>query len=195
MEDAYVQHGPTGYPGVSATTTNDIMIFAIEADGNDCTCLPNTSCNTSSQGDWLTGTSHPTVCVVNPANSGNTIAADYQTGFFWPYIYMVCPDRTVTLIGQQADPYSFVSNCAVASIAEPIENNISISPNPVKTDLKIDLKEGMDGEFVIVDLNGAIVFSTEILASELSKILDLTSLKSGLYFVKLGNSTIKFTKN
>ena len=57
LENLYVDHGPAGYPGVSASTSDDVMVFYIEADGNDVASLGGSGANT--QGDWITGTSFP----------------------------------------------------------------------------------------------------------------------------------------
>ena len=54
LENLYEMHGPAGYPGVSQTTTNDVMVIFIEGDGNAKACLEGTGCGT--QGDWVTGT-------------------------------------------------------------------------------------------------------------------------------------------
>ena len=110
MEDLYVQHGPIDYPGVNANSTNDVMFFAIEADGNDCACLTG-SCSSSTEGNWIEGTSYPTICLNAPANLSSNLADDYATWFFWPYIYMICPDKTTTFIGSHANPYSLVGDC------------------------------------------------------------------------------------
>ncbi len=60
LEDLYINHGPTGLPNVSATTTNDVMVIFIEGDGNPISCIEGTGCGT--QGDWTAGTPYPIIC-------------------------------------------------------------------------------------------------------------------------------------
>ena len=50
LEDAYAAHGPAGAPGVSANTTDDLMVIWIEGDGAtaDATMLDGSG----AIGDW-----------------------------------------------------------------------------------------------------------------------------------------------
>jgi hypothetical protein len=108
LKNVYVDHGPSGFPGVSTSTTNDVMVFFIEGQGGS---LAELNGGGSSVGDWVTGTPYPIICT-DPSVSGNTtaVANDYQTPY-WPTVYQVCPDRTITLIGQAQSLYSLAANC------------------------------------------------------------------------------------
>ena len=109
LEDLYVDHGPTGHPGVSGTTTDDVMVFYIEADANNVASLNGSGANT--QGDWVTGTSYPIICTDGTAgNNGNAVSGDYAIGYF-PTIYMICPDRLTTEVGALSNPYGSVASC------------------------------------------------------------------------------------
>ena len=112
LEDLYENHGPAGMPGVSSNTTDDVMIFMIEGDGNSVDCLNGINCS-SSYGDWVTGTMYPIICTDGTMNT-TAITSDYSIGY-WPTIYMVCPDRIVTEAGQSSSPYSLVNCPAPAS--------------------------------------------------------------------------------
>ena len=46
LEDLYVNHGPNGYPNVSAVTTDDVMVIFVEGDGSSETCIGGTGCGT-----------------------------------------------------------------------------------------------------------------------------------------------------
>ncbi|MEC9209094.1 MAG: T9SS type A sorting domain-containing protein [Bacteroidota bacterium] len=107
LEDLYENHGPAGYPGVSANTTDDVMVFMIEGDENTVANLGGTGGNT--QGDWITGTLYPIICTDGTVNNDN-VTSDYQIGY-WPTIYMVCPDRLTTEVGQSSNPYGSISGC------------------------------------------------------------------------------------
>ena len=86
LEDLYENHGPAGYPGVSPNTSDDVMVFYIEGDGNTAQNLAGTGGNT--QGDWITGTLYPIICTDGTVNN-TQVSSDYQIGY-WPTIYMVC---------------------------------------------------------------------------------------------------------
>jgi hypothetical protein len=51
----------------------------------------------ASQGDWITGTPYP---IINPPSGATTaINNDYNVGYF-PTVYAICPNRTITETGQ-----------------------------------------------------------------------------------------------
>ena len=117
MDDLYEQHGPAGYPNVNPNTTNDVMVFAIEGDGNDLACMYGTGCGT--QGDWITGNPYPQICTDGTANN-TAVTQAYSIGY-WPTIYMICPDRVTKEIGQSSNPYAFVAACpSPASFSDDI---------------------------------------------------------------------------
>mgnify|MGYP001164087355 FL=1 len=113
LEDLYINHGPLGYPNVSANTTDDVMVFFIEGDEGS---LDDLNGGAGSQGDWVTGTPYPILPTYAGSNS-TQVTSDYQIGY-WPTVYQVCPDRIVTECGQSANPYSLVSACP-----SPASNN------------------------------------------------------------------------
>jgi hypothetical protein len=110
LKDVYVDHGPSGLPGVSSSTTNDVMVFFIEGQAGTMDEL--NGIGSSTKGDWVAGTPYPIICTDPASGFGNStsIANDYQTPY-WPTIYQVCPDRTITLIGQVQGLYSLVTSC------------------------------------------------------------------------------------
>ena len=106
LEDLYMNHGPAGMPNVSASTTDDVMVFFIEGDESSLAALQGGS---GSQGDWITGTPYPIIPTYSGTNS-TQVVSDYQIGY-WPTVYQICPDRIVSECGQAASPYSLVSAC------------------------------------------------------------------------------------
>ena len=103
-DDLYANHGPLGNTNVLSTTTNDVMVLFFEGDDQTTTgCLyNNSSCNTSyaaTQGDWVTGTKYPIISDNTAAI--NTLNANYGLTYF-PTLYMICPDRSTTLLSTTA---------------------------------------------------------------------------------------------
>lgn len=108
LEHLYENHGPAGYPNVNPNTTDDVMVFMIEGDGNSADCLNGINCS-NTLGDWVTGTLYPIICTDGTANN-TAVTTAYAIGY-WPTVYKVCPDRTISEIGQTSNPYSTVSSC------------------------------------------------------------------------------------
>jgi hypothetical protein len=113
LEDLYFNHGPAGYPGVSASTTDDVMVIWVEGDGTtaDATMLDGSG----TIGNWIEPTAGNQIQfpMANPASTtANAINNDYSIGYF-PTIYKICPNRVVEEIGQAtaAQLYAGVGAC------------------------------------------------------------------------------------
>jgi len=110
LEDLYMNHGPAGYPNVSANTTDDVMVFFVEGQQGT---LAELNGGAGSQGDWVTGTPYPIIPTYSGTNS-TQVTSDYEIGY-WPTVYMICADRIVTETGAIQSPYSAVNCPAPAS--------------------------------------------------------------------------------
>ncbi len=115
LGDLWAAHGPTGAPGVNANTTNDVVVLFIEGDGTTNSAdLHGTGGDT--QGDWVTGVDYP--IIDPPANIIDPFGIAYGIAYF-PTIYMICPNRTITEVGTETASvlYTNKGNCpAPASI-------------------------------------------------------------------------------
>ena len=89
LEDLYTNEG-WGGPG-------NVAIFAIDADPSTAPAL----LEGGDQGDWITNTKYPMV-------NHNTVAGMMNLSYY-PTIIMICPDRTVTEVGQTTEA-SFTSS-------------------------------------------------------------------------------------
>ena len=117
LRDLYENHGPSGLPSVVSGTTNDVMVFFLEGE------LTNTSAQlngpaastgaaaTTTQGDWVTGTTYPIVDLPNTA-AGQAFMSGYNIAYF-PTVYKICPNRIIEEVGQAtaANLYASVANC------------------------------------------------------------------------------------
>lgn len=86
LETLYNSYGPSG--------TNQLMVFWIEGDQGTLAQLQG---GTGSQGNWTTGATFPLILTISP--NSTQVVSDYEIGYF-PTIYRICPDRTVTEVGQ-----------------------------------------------------------------------------------------------
>ena len=83
MGDAYATYGPAG--------TNEMVFLTIESDAATGSAdLAGTGSNTT--GDWVS-------LITNPLIDDNSVAGLYALAFY-PTIYMICPNRIVTQVGQ-----------------------------------------------------------------------------------------------
>jgi hypothetical protein len=165
LEDLYTNHGPSGFPSVSANTTDDVMVFMIEGDANALACLYGVGCNT--QGDWVAGTPYPIFCTDGTVNNDNVTSA-YAISY-WPTIYMICPDRILIEAGQSNNPYSLLNcNPAANLINDPrvmpysgasVQCDGTIAPEITIMNNGINNLVSLDVE---VDVSGATTFNTTV---------------------------------
>jgi hypothetical protein len=116
LEDLWENHGPAGEPGVSANTTDDVVVLWFEGDSG----TPLSELTNSNLGNWL----EPNGVAVNfPMCNDDNIAQLYNLPY-WPIIYTICPNRILSESGQLSATahYNGASNCESASGA----NNGSI---------------------------------------------------------------------
>src|SRR5687767_2061911 len=102
LKKLYAQHGPDG--------SNEFMVFMIEGDEQtNLACLYNQpDCSDITLGDWTAGTLYPII-------DDHLIALEYDITYI-PTIYLICPNKLVTEIGQleAAEIYDTRLSCAVA---------------------------------------------------------------------------------
>lgn len=117
LDALYHDHGPTGFPGVNTTTTNDVMVIWVEGDGTTA----DATMTSSSNGNWITPNTtlgnieYP---MANPASTlANQINNGYNIGYF-PTVYRICPNRTTKLISTSltaASLYTQATQCPAAA--------------------------------------------------------------------------------
>jgi hypothetical protein len=113
LDELYANHGPAGAPGVSANTSDDVMVIWIDGDGTT-TDADMAGTGSATQGNWLnpTGTAIE-FPLANPATAlANSINDDYAIAYY-PTIYRICPNRIVTEVGQldAAGLYATLEEC------------------------------------------------------------------------------------
>lgn len=114
LEELYINHGPAGMNGVSASTTDQVMVIWVDGDATT-TDADMAGTGTNTQGNWLdpTGTAAVPFPMTNPASAmTNQIDGDYSIAYF-PTIYRICPNRIVTEVGQldAAGLYASLEEC------------------------------------------------------------------------------------
>jgi len=108
LEGLYNQYGPAG--------TNEVRVFFIEGDGSTTDgCMINSGCtdpnhSNTSQGNWVSGTPYP---MINPPSAATTTFDNNYSIAYFPTVYMICPNRVITEVGQltTAGLYAAKANC------------------------------------------------------------------------------------
>ena len=124
LQSLYNLYGPAG--------TNELRVLYIESDGTTPDAeLYGTGTNT--QGDYVTGTPFPII------NLSLSDAANYNTNFnivYYPTIYMICPDRTVTEVGQPTTSqlYADKAACAMATMPYDAKVLLNLTSSPFTCD-------------------------------------------------------------
>ena len=110
LESLFIEHGPAGMANVSDDTTDDMMVFMIEGD-EETTLDELNGIGSGTMGDWVTGTPYPII-------DDHTITDLYELSFY-PTIYTICPDRTISINGviDAEEHYANIVNCGIALFA------------------------------------------------------------------------------
>ena len=101
--------------------------------------------------------------------------------------------NTATYLNYRANITAVCAN----GITEPTVTQISLYPNPVRSEMKVTLPQNLaNGKIDIYDLIGSKVYSQSISTTE---DIDLSALETGIYMVRISDSgkiiaTRKFTK-
>lgn len=184
LEELYANHGPAGMEGVNETTTDDVMVFMIEAKGANVDQLNGVY---GSLGDWVTGTHFPIF-------TDMSLNTDYAL-FFFPTVYTICPDRVLThssIISADAH-YNLAGQCeGVTTGIEEISslNTMTVYPNPANETVNVsfELNKSLETTVEITNLLGEKVqvlnLGTLSLGSQKIE-LDLSDIDNGLYFISL----------
>lgn len=111
FENLYQSYGPPG--------SNEVMTFSIEGDASTTLAdILGTGPNTI--GNWTSGISYP---IIDNAGLANLYAINY-----YPTIYGICPDRTITEVGQigMNGLYNFAQACPPLPPSPAIVNVINV---------------------------------------------------------------------
>ena len=87
--------------------------------------------------------------------------------------------------------YGTVVSDTTASVASPAPSEVALYPNPVQTDLHIDLPHAGDASIVVYDVSGHIVLQKLHTAE---RVLDCSSLTPGTYLAWIRQSDIETRK-
>ncbi|MEI6487637.1 MAG: T9SS type A sorting domain-containing protein [Bacteroidota bacterium] len=126
LEGLYAAHGPNG--------DNKVRVMYIEGELTNTTAQLNGvagSCSAcTTQGNWVAGTLYPIVDLSTATPGASAFETAYAIHYF-PTVYMVCPDRSITEVGQvnTATLWTDAGSCSAATTSIDAEMMNSNSLN------------------------------------------------------------------
>lgn len=207
LDHYYDSHGPTG------TGVKDAQVFLYEVDNTST--MPDlqgdkpgsTSTHGQTQGDWITGTTHP---ICNPADGGSNVIFKFlQPGapsFGVPAVFVVCNNKKLyqlsTVMTDETQLRNYItSKCglAPASASEVMDFGFTydIYPNPANngTTIHLDLDNASTVSYSVKNSLGQVVsnkVSKELNSGSNNIDINTSNLTDGIYFVsfQVGNRNV-----
>ncbi len=152
--------------------------------------------------NWFNQTEVNSVCrKMYPDGNGSTITWDNDQSFTYSFTvdiegYQLEHCELVAFVQHDGSKEILQTNkiilSSLVSIKDQNETYLSVYPNPADTKLIIDIQSPLadDYQIEIIDLQGKSVLKSSAPAANLvSKHLDISSLHSGLYFIKIAQGT------
>lgn len=175
MEDLYISYGPSG------SVHQDIVILAIELDANNGANELN-GISGFTQGDWATSVPYP---IINPEGTDRTTIVQNYAANYYPLIYGICPDRTISVLGTvpTATLYTHYESCQTASSTEKEQEESYFSYNSTNQTITIE----KEGDFILYDLTGKILLKRSQVVKGES--IQVPAFIQGIHFVSFMNET------
>lgn len=195
----YNLYGPTG-----TASLNDAEVFLYEVDNlTNMASLQGTGSNT--QGDWITGTTHP---ICNPANSYSVVSKFVQPGqsYGLPAIFVVCEDKKLYKLSyaltNEVNLRDYIASKCGISLSSTneimdIDFSYDLFPNPASdaTKLRLNLDKANAVSYSLENCYGQSVSATNniCMAAGINEVdFNTSNLANGIYFLNftVGNRHI-----
>jgi thiol-disulfide isomerase/thioredoxin len=191
LDHYYDKYGPTG------TAVKDAQVIFYEVDPSTTLAdLQGTGGNT--QGDWLTGTTHP---VCNPSSASSVVSkflTPGTTSYGVPAVFVVCKDKKLYKISTGITTESglrntIASKCGVAPLSndEIMDENFSyeLFPNPAGqlATLRLNLDKQSTVSYIITNSLGETMDSKTLNLNMGQSSIEFSTANwsSGIYFIQL----------
>lgn len=191
LDHYYDKYGPTG------TAVKDAQVIFYEVDPSTTLAdLQGTGGNT--QGDWLTGTTHP---VCNPSSASSVVSkflTPGTTSYGVPAVFVVCKDKKLYKISTGITTESglrntIASKCGVAPLSndEILDENFSyeLFPNPAGqlATLGLNLDKQSTVSYIITNSLGETMDSKTLNLNMGQSSIEFSTANwsSGIYFIQL----------
>lgn len=200
LDTYYDKYGPTG------TSVKDAQVFLYEVD-QATTMADLNGTSGASQGDWITGTTHP---ICNETSTGPMLMkflAPGTTSYGVPAVFVVCKNKqfyqiSTSLTTEPALRSYIASKCGVGPLANEevmdIDFSYNVYPNPAASNatLHLNLEKSNSVSYSISNSIGQVVTSMPAMNVEVgTKDIEIRTndWANGIYFVNLqvGTRNIK----
>jgi len=192
LDNYYVKNGPNG------TYIKDAQVVLYETDPNT-TLAALQGIGGSTQGDWITGTSHP---ICNPSSSSAVLQkflVPGTTSFGVPAVFVVCNDKkfykiSTTIITEPSLRSYIAGKCGLGPLSnsEVIDLGFTydIFPNPANDQaiIRLNLENSNTVSYALKNSLGQTVveFNNQQIQTGLNELkINTSNLSNGLYFVNL----------
>ena len=166
----------SSYLIVSTIISNSQVIIQVSSVNNGN--LGNLTLVNNTQGVSITSQTIPDG---NSYTSGNMNSVTFNNVFINPCVPLIF---TTTIDSELGDTDIQVLNFVVSSIDEKI-SKINVYPNPVDNILNLEYDDIADIDVIIYNLNGNKVISKYQFTSSKKESIDVSYLKSGVYFLEI----------
>ncbi len=187
-----IQMNAVGAPGnflldtllISNPGTTDITIFInrlqkiLPQGWTSCFCFP------ICMAPWI-----DTLTWVIPAGGYVQLSPNFQTTLT-PGQGTIVVQITNLSSGNQIDTFNFVGSTLSSYVSENDKPTFSLLSNTISSQLYFQSSIKRDTDFLIFDISGNLIMKRKIF-DDLT-VIDVSSLKNGLYFIRANNSSLQF---
>lgn len=180
LESIYQTYGPDG--------TDQIMVIMLEHDQNNPDAFYGLGGYT--QGDWITGNSIPMIDVEGVTD--RTVFDDYNLNYY-PMVMKICTDKTTELMSTSytvADLFQEADECPGNLALKETQIEGSVYLDQINKQLKIQGFNELTN-ISVFNLAGQKILNVD---SNSNGIVDVASLKNGMYVVHLAYAEGVFSK-
>jgi len=147
LDSIWAQHGPTGAPGVDASTTNDVFVIFVQGESTSHldelygvippatagSASVETPYSTCTQGNWVAGTPFPIIddtTSTDPTYGTNALLGLWHIAYF-PTVYMICRNKLVTVLTQPTPAQAYAAVQASCPTTAPATGSgVDIAATP-----------------------------------------------------------------
>ena len=124
----------------------------------------------------------------------DTLTFDFHLTDNSPAIDAGDPNYTGSFNGLYTDmgAYEYDSVSSIISNISDDNKNINIYPNPASNNLHLLFKNNISQDAKIIDITGRVQINFKV--ENLESTIDISTIDSGVYFINIGNETIRFIK-
>ncbi len=194
LDNYYDEHGPTG------TKSKDALVYLVEVDLNTTTANLNGTDLNNSQGDWITGTTHPIVDIQTSAEKSSIVGKFVNGTYGIPAVFVVCADKKLYKIDLgtynnatalrtfTTTKCGLYPNSVTATHALTFSYDLAPNPSTSSTNLELNLTNSSKVSYKVTNALGQVVANmdaTQLASGSQSLNIATGNMPNGFYAVQL----------